>query len=214
MIALLMWTALAQEIDRQAAEVRRLAAAGEVEKADDAHEELLVAAAKDRDGASRMEATLRNAYEAVGRIEHEWRVARRMCDAAKEGLDALDEERVRRSVEMLARLRKRPSEPDRELESLAAEIDALANRVTARIRLRRAAIVLTGVGQRTVERTVRIVLMTVTVRVAEAWAIINEKLYQVGDEIEGTGVRVDKIMPHGVAVTLGGERREIAPRRP
>jgi hypothetical protein len=208
MMTLLMWAALSQDVETQAADVRRLAQAGEVEKADEAYEKLL------GDAAGRFEDAVRGAYEAVGRIEHERRLARRARNAARESIDALDEEGVRKSADTVRRLRRRPAAPDRELEDLAAEIDALGERVKTRIELRTLRLVLSGVGQRTVKRTVRMALLRMTLRVAETWAIINESLCQVGDGIAGTDARLEKVLLNGARVSLRGEIREIAIRRP
>jgi len=44
-------------------------------------------------------------------------------------------------------------------------------------------------------------------------AVINEKVYKVGDVVEGEGVRVEKIWPHGVQVSLRDETRDVGIRQ-
>ncbi|HXX93800.1 MAG TPA: hypothetical protein VEN81_09210 [Planctomycetota bacterium] len=44
-------------------------------------------------------------------------------------------------------------------------------------------------------------------------AIINEKTYKVGDVVDGEGVRVEKIWPHGVQVSLRDETRDVGIRQ-
>jgi hypothetical protein len=44
-------------------------------------------------------------------------------------------------------------------------------------------------------------------------AVINDKVYRVGDVVEGEGVRVEKIWPHGVQVSLREETRDVGIRQ-
>jgi len=44
-------------------------------------------------------------------------------------------------------------------------------------------------------------------------AVINEKVYRVGDVVEGEGVRVEKIWPQGVQVSLREETRDVGIRQ-
>jgi hypothetical protein len=44
-------------------------------------------------------------------------------------------------------------------------------------------------------------------------AIINEKTYKIGDVVDGEGVRVEKIWPHGVQVSLRDETRDVGIRQ-
>jgi hypothetical protein len=44
-------------------------------------------------------------------------------------------------------------------------------------------------------------------------AILNGKAYRVGDSVEGEGVRVEKIWPHGVQVSLRDETRDVGIRQ-
>ncbi len=44
-------------------------------------------------------------------------------------------------------------------------------------------------------------------------AILNGKPYRVGDTVEGEGVRVEKVWPHGVQVSLRDETREVGIRQ-
>lgn len=44
-------------------------------------------------------------------------------------------------------------------------------------------------------------------------AILNGKAYRVGDSVDGEGVRVEKIWPHGVQVSLRDETRDVGIRQ-
>ncbi len=44
-------------------------------------------------------------------------------------------------------------------------------------------------------------------------AVINEKMYRVGDVIEGEGVRVEKIWAFGIQVSLREETRDVGIRQ-
>jgi hypothetical protein len=44
-------------------------------------------------------------------------------------------------------------------------------------------------------------------------AVVNEKMYRVGDTVEGQGVRVEKIWAHGIQVSLREETRDIPIRQ-
>jgi hypothetical protein len=44
-------------------------------------------------------------------------------------------------------------------------------------------------------------------------AVINEKVYRIGDVVEGEGVRVEKIWPQGVQVSLREETRDVGIRQ-
>jgi hypothetical protein len=44
-------------------------------------------------------------------------------------------------------------------------------------------------------------------------AVINEKMYRVGDVVEGEGVRVEKIWAFGVQVSLREEVRDVGIRQ-
>ena len=44
-------------------------------------------------------------------------------------------------------------------------------------------------------------------------AIINEKMYRVGDVVEGEGVRVEKIWAFGIQVSLREEVRDVGIRQ-
>lgn len=48
---------------------------------------------------------------------------------------------------------------------------------------------------------------------ATHFAIINDKMYKVGDVVEGEGVRVERIWTHGVQVSLKEETREVGIRQ-
>lgn len=48
---------------------------------------------------------------------------------------------------------------------------------------------------------------------ATQFAVINDKMYKVGDIVEGEGVRVEKIWTHGVLVSLKEETREVGIRQ-
>jgi hypothetical protein len=44
-------------------------------------------------------------------------------------------------------------------------------------------------------------------------AVINEKMYRVGDVVEGEGVRVEKVWAFGVQVSLREEVRDVGIRQ-
>jgi hypothetical protein len=44
-------------------------------------------------------------------------------------------------------------------------------------------------------------------------AVINEKMYRIGDVVEGEGVRVEKIWAFGVQVSLREEVRDVGIRQ-
>jgi len=44
-------------------------------------------------------------------------------------------------------------------------------------------------------------------------AVINEKMYRMGDVVEGEGVRVEKIWAFGIQVSLREETRDVGIRQ-
>lgn len=48
---------------------------------------------------------------------------------------------------------------------------------------------------------------------AVQYAVINDKLYRVGETVEGQGVRVEKIWMHGVMVSMKDETRDVGIRQ-
>lgn len=105
------------------------------------------------------------------------------------------------------------------------ELEPLVNKCKTRIELSRKKLVLTGtllhedVQVLPVDVSISIVGHTVggiqDVRFTKPnrIAVINEKMYRVGDVVEGEGVRVEKIWAFGIQVSLREETRDVGIRQ-
>jgi len=105
------------------------------------------------------------------------------------------------------------------------ELEPLVNKCKTRIELSRKKLVLTGT---LLHEDVQILPVDVSVNVAghlvggiedvkftkpNRIAVINEKMYRVGDVVEGEGVRVEKIWAFGIQVSLREETRDVGIRQ-
>jgi hypothetical protein len=112
-----------------------------------------------------------------------------------------------------------------ELAGMIAKADPLIAKCRTRLELARKKVVLSGTisyedwSIQTVDAS--IVLLGTQVGGSQnvrfikpnRLAIINDKTYKVGDVVEGEGVRVEKIWPHGVQVSLRDETRDVGIRQ-
>jgi hypothetical protein len=105
------------------------------------------------------------------------------------------------------------------------ELEPLVGKCKTRIELGRKKLILTGTM---LHEDVQIVPIDVSVSIAghqvggiqdvkftkpNRIAVINDKLYRVGDVIEGEGVRLEKIWAFGIQVSLREETREVGIRQ-
>jgi hypothetical protein len=105
------------------------------------------------------------------------------------------------------------------------ELEPLVNKCKTRIELSRKKLVLTGT---LLHEDVQVMPVDVSVNVAghlvggiedvkftkpNRIAVINEKMYRVGDVVDGEGVRVEKIWAFGIQVSLREETRDVGIRQ-
>src|SRR5579862_250348 len=105
------------------------------------------------------------------------------------------------------------------------ELEPLVNKCKTRIELSRKKLVLTGT---LLHEDVQVMPVDVSVNVAghlvggiedvkftkpNRIAVINDKMYRVGDVVEGEGVRVEKIWAFGIQVSLREETRDVGIRQ-
>ncbi|MBI2933831.1 MAG: hypothetical protein HYY16_19480 [Planctomycetes bacterium] len=213
MIAVLFVAICAQEIqddlEQRVSAICEWAAANELEKADDAYEELYREEGKD--GA------LSRAHKAIGGWEHERRLARRLRESAHESLDALNEPDIRTALASLKGLRERfGADPDDEVEKLTIEVEGYPQQLADRLHLASLKLALSGTGERQVIKEMPVVppwpfigILKVPVRHREAWAIINHEICREGDLIAGTGVHLQVVNSHGCMLEFKGQIRHI-----
>ena len=139
------------------------------------------------------------------------------CTEMEKGLD-----RLKKAQESKV-LKDRPELVD--LAGMIAKADLLIAKCRTRIELAKKKLVLTGTisyedwSVQTVDASVVILGHQVgasqNVRFIKPsrLAIINEKTYKIGDVVAGEGVRVEKIWPHGVQVSLRDETRDVGIRQ-
>jgi hypothetical protein len=106
-----------------------------------------------------------------------------------------------------------------------AKVEPLVAKCKTRLELARKKIVLTGTisyedwQQQPVDMSVSVFghqaggSQTVRFIKPSRMAVINEKIYRIGDMVESEGVRVDKIWPNGVQVSLRDETRDVGMRQ-
>lgn len=143
--------------------------------------------------------------------------ARDDCPAMEKGVEEL------RKAQDAKELRDQPQLI--ELASWIAKADPLIAKCRTRLELARKKIVLTGTisyedwSVQTVDGSVALLGVQVGgshgVRFIKPnrLAIINDKVYKIGDVVEGEGVRVEKVWPHGVQVSLRDETRDVGIRQ-
>jgi hypothetical protein len=105
------------------------------------------------------------------------------------------------------------------------ELEPLVNKCKTRIELSRKKLVLTGT---LLHEDVQVLPVDVSVSIGghvmggiedvkftkpNRIAVINEKMYRVGDVVEGEGVRVEKIWAFGIQVSLREETRDVGIRQ-
>jgi hypothetical protein len=112
-----------------------------------------------------------------------------------------------------------------ELAGMIAKADPLIAKCKTRLELAKKKIVLTGTisyedwSIQAVEPSLIVLgvqvggIQNVRFIKPNRLAIINEKTYKVGDIVEVEGVRVEKIWPHGVQVSLRDETRDVGIRQ-
>ncbi len=170
-----------------------------------------------------MDATLHRAHKAVGLWDHERRVAKHYFEIVRAAVDRDDEKESASAIAVLERLPKRilgGREPAPELEKIVADARALAGAITARRELREMKFVL--VGASTKQHAVHVPAMTVVclfgstfsstkvqLWVRDEWAIINDTVLRVGEEVPGTGATIVKITQYGCTVAYKGAMRDL-----
>ncbi|HLF93681.1 MAG TPA: hypothetical protein VJB14_09465 [Planctomycetota bacterium] len=139
------------------------------------------------------------------------------CPTMEKGLEEL------RKAQDAKELRDQPQLI--ELAGWIAKADPLISKCRTRLELARKKLVLTGTisyedwSVQTVDGTISLIGVQVGgvhgVRFIKPnrLAIVNDKVYKIGDVIEGEGVRVEKIWPHGVQVSLRDETRDVGIRQ-
>lgn len=155
--------------------------------------------------------------------------ARKVFAAAHDRFEHEDVEGMGKLLNELRELEKSPelvgSEGTTQLRQWVTQLEPLLERCRTRLELARKKLTLTGVvlhyeeKPQTVEARLHVFGHAVgaaqEVRFIRAthFAIINDKMYKVGDLVEGEGVRVEKVWKYGVQVSLQDETREIGIRQ-
>ncbi len=164
-------------------------------------------------GLERLMRTMRLAYVGVTEAFN-----RDDCDAMAKGIEVL-----KKAVQTHKELEDTP-ELKKVLDWIG-ELEPLVNKCRTRIELGRKKIVLTGtllhedVQMLPVDSAVIAFgipmggVQDVRFTKINRIAIINEKMYRVGDVVEGEGVRVEKIWAFGVQVSLREEIRDVGIRQ-
>ncbi len=160
-------------------------------------------------GLERLMRTLRTTYVGITDAFN-----RDDCDGMAKGIDELRKAtQTRKELEDTQELTK--------ILSWVGELEPLVNKCRTRIELGRKKIVLTGtmlhedVKMLPVEAAVNAFgfqvggVQDVRFTKINRIAVINEKMYRVGDVVEGEGVRVEKIWAFGVQVSLREEIRDV-----
>jgi len=139
------------------------------------------------------------------------------CPAMEKGVEEL------RKAQDAKELRDQPQLL--ELASWIAKADPLIAKCRTRLELARKKVVLTGTvsyedwSVQTVDGSLSVLGVQVGgmhgVRFIKPnrLAIINDKVYKIGDVVEGEGVRVEKIWPHGIQISLRDETRDVGIRQ-
>jgi hypothetical protein len=140
------------------------------------------------------------------------------CDAMAKGIEEL-----KKTVQTKKELEDTPQLA--QVLKWIGELEPLVNKCRTRIELGRKKIVLTGtmlhedVQMLPVEAAVSAFgfqvggVQDVRFTKLNRIAVINEKMYRVGDVVEGEGVRVEKIWAFGVQVSLREEVRDVGIRQ-
>jgi hypothetical protein len=155
--------------------------------------------------------------------------ARKVFAAAHDRFEHEDVAGMEKLLNELRELEKSPdlvgSEGTTQLRQWVTQLEPLLDRCRTRLELARKKLTLTGVvlhfeeKPQTVETRLHVFGHAVgaaqEVRFIRAthFAIINEKMYKVGDTVDGEGVRVEKVWKYGVQVSLQEETREIGIRQ-
>ncbi len=163
-------------------------------------------------GAERMMRKLRLVY--VKTVEH---FEKDQCDEMAKGIEELKKGQDRKELQDTPQLL--------ELGTWVARVEPLLTKCRTRLELARKKVVLTGTVAYE-EWMLQPVDAGVFVFGHQAgggqevrfikpsrMAVINGKVYRVGDVVEGEGVRVEKIWPHGVQVSLREETRDVGIRQ-
>lgn len=175
---------------------------------------------------ARSEAALEEALKAVGGIDHSMKVAARLLEQMGRAADGDDEASVLAFMGHLRAVtgRHKPDPRDERtvrLSRMLAEGQEIAGSGAARRELKAMTFALTGASTRAfpmrtpVQFTVTLFSMPIRVDTAvslwkrDEWVIINDTVYRTGDEISGSGVRVERIHESGCTVNLRGARRDL-----
>jgi hypothetical protein len=149
-----------------------------------------------------------------------------------EALDRFEHEDVTGMEKLLNDLRNVEKAPElvgaeglTTLRQWVSQLDPLLARCKTRLELAKKKLMLTGVvlhfeeKPQTVEACLNVfghaagASQEVRFIRATHFAIINDKMYKVGDTVEGEGVRVEKVWKYGIQVSLQDETREIGIRQ-
>jgi hypothetical protein len=139
------------------------------------------------------------------------------CPDMEKGLEELKKNQDRKEL--------KDTQDQLKVASWISKIDPLVAKCKTRLELARKKIVLTGTisyedwSQQPVDMTVSVFghqaggAQTFRFIKPSRMAVINEKIYRIGDMVESEGVRVDKIWPNGVQVSLRDETRDVGMRQ-
>lgn len=222
---------LLREIERRAENVMK-AAKGDQALADDLYEDFYKAYVVARQQAESdpvtqglMDTYYADAHLSVGSWDHELRLGERCLAKIKAAAEQYEEADAKAAFEPLKALPGRVPggrEPAPKLEKMIADARGHIDAIAARRELRKMTLVLTGTS--TKEHAVRVpveyticifsseqrIKTSVQMWIRDEWAIVNDNVYRVGEEVAGAGVKVEKITQWGVTVSYKGATREIA----
>lgn len=166
------------------------------------------------------------AEQVYGGAERLVKRARALLEGIEDFYNALNDKGVEENLKQIKELRsKREFFQDErvvEMDRIIRTAEQKLAQTKARIELRSKVLVLTG----TVAEA-KVLKETVSVNIISGgggrldldepvklvhnltFAVVNDKLYREGEEVEGQGVVIEKIQPHGVRVSYKGEVREV-----
>ncbi|MBI2932183.1 MAG: hypothetical protein HYY16_11075 [Planctomycetes bacterium] len=174
---------------------------------------------------NQLDAFKARAEQIYGGAERLVKRAHMLLEAIEDNYNALNEKGVEENLKQMRDLRLRSEffQDERvvEMDRLIKAGDQKLTQTKVRIDLARKVLVLTGTVFKanvvTEDLDLRIVVPGATLDMREpvkvihnlSYALINDKLYREGEEVDGQNVVIEKIQPHGVRVTYKGEVREV-----
>lgn len=174
---------------------------------------------------SEIEDLRRNAEEVWGGASRVRDQARVLYVGAAEDMEREDAAGMERKIADLKKYRERIElkhpEEIQPVDNWLSELEPLLQKCKTRIELARKKLELTGTvsqyedAPQKVDLAVSVfghdVRASQEVRFIKAthFAIINGKMYKVGDSVEGEGVKIEKILAHGIQVSLREETRDV-----